>query len=181
MTGSVPTGICLSLLTNCLFPWWLLDQYSRILQFRNSQTPKNFCKIMILPSTKSLCCFSISIWVLKWRSNGDAFYRILQIHKKKSSCKMLPQWEFNPGPLMFMPCILLSELIPYLLEVSRPLDPYIVMFYWFQKFLRPRINRACLHKDLKVWNCQTTGGNILLLDFFVFFHDSLESTEYISI
>ena len=30
-----------------------------------------------------------------------------------------------------MPCMLLSELIPHLLEVSRPLDPYIIMLYWF--------------------------------------------------
>ena len=37
------------------------------------------------------------------------------------------QWELNPGPLM--PYMVLSELIPHLLEVFRPLEPYVVMLY----------------------------------------------------
>ena len=52
--------------------------------------------------------------------NGDALCRILQNHektKKNPVAKCYPQWELNPGPLTFMLCML-SELIPYLLEVS---------------------------------------------------------------
>ena len=56
--------------------------------------------------------------LIEFSLGGDA---ILQNHqktkKKKSSSKMLPQWELNPRPLTFMPCMLLSELIPYWLEV----------------------------------------------------------------
>ena len=49
--------------------------------------------------------------------------------KKNSEAKCYPQWELSPGPLTSMPCMLLSEQIPYLLEVSRPLDHHIVMLY----------------------------------------------------
>ena len=69
--------------------------------------------------------------IIQFSLNGDAFCRILQNHKKTKNlvAKCYSQWELNPEPLTLMPCTLLSELIPYLLEVSRPLDPYIVMLY----------------------------------------------------
>ena len=83
------------------------------------------------------------------------FYRITRKQKKKHpAAKCYPQWVLNPGRLTLMPCMLLSELIPHLLEVSsfnamyatvwvnsnllevsRPLDSYIVVLYWFQKNL----------------------------------------------
>ena len=70
---------------------------------------------------------------------------------------------------------------------------------WMQYFW---INRAWLYKDLKIWDFQQmelghtvayrawksealgsilTRDNILLLDYFLFSCDSVESTEYISI
>ena len=40
-----------------------------------------------------------------------------------------------PESLILLPCMLSSELIPYLLKVLRLLGPYVVMLYWFQKIL----------------------------------------------
>ena len=37
--------------------------------------------------------------------------------KKKTLAKCYPQWELNLRLLTLVPCILLSELITYLLEV----------------------------------------------------------------
>ena len=39
-------------------------------------------------------------------------------NKKYPAAKYYLQWELNPGPHTFMASNLLSELIPYLLEVS---------------------------------------------------------------
>ena len=50
-----------------------------------------------------------------------------QENKKKSSNKMLPPLEVNPGPLTLMLYILLSELIPLFSASLSPLDCYIVM------------------------------------------------------
>ena len=71
------------------------------------------------------------MFTIKFSLNGGAFCRNLQNHEttKKSSSKMLPQWKTNPGPLTFMPHMLLSELS------LRPLDPYIIILYWFLNFL----------------------------------------------
>ena len=38
-------------------------------------------------------------------------------NKKNSTAKCHHHWEVNPGPLTLLPYMLLSELIPYLLEV----------------------------------------------------------------
>ena len=50
-------------------------------------------------------------------------------NKKKSSSKMLPQWDLNPVPLTFMSCMLLSELNPLFAGGLSPLDPCITMLY----------------------------------------------------
>ena len=39
-------------------------------------------------------------------------------HVVLTVAKCYLQWELNPGPLTFVPCMLLSEVIPHLLEVS---------------------------------------------------------------
>ena len=38
--------------------------------------------------------------------------------KKNPAAKYEPKWELNQGPPTFMPYILQSELIPYLLKAS---------------------------------------------------------------
>ena len=48
---------------------------------------------------------------------------------------MLPLWEVNPGPLSLLPFMLLSELVPVYAGSLSPLNPYVVMLYWFQKIL----------------------------------------------
>ena len=80
------------------------------------------------------------------------FYKTTTKKKKKKKTpapKCYPQWVLNPGPLTLLLCMLLSEPITDLLEVSdlyftvlrksnkyrnkkkslTPLDPYIVMLY----------------------------------------------------
>ena len=51
-----------------------------------------------------------------------------------------------------------TELIPLSAGNLSPLDPYVIMLYWFldSKFFL-RINRAWLHKDLKGWDFQQIG------------------------
>ena len=62
--------------------------------------------------------------------NGDAFCTFYTITRKQSpAAKCCPQYELNAGSLTLIPGMLLSELIPYLLEFLRPLDPDIVMLY----------------------------------------------------
>ena len=46
---------------------------------------------------------------------------------------MLPPWEVNPGPLILLCYMLVSEMIPPLTGSLSPLDPYIVMLYWLKK------------------------------------------------
>ena len=67
--------------------------------------------------------------------NGDAFCRFDRITRKQKSpaAKCYPQYKLNAGSLTLILCMLLSELIPYLLEFWKPLDPDIVILYWFQK------------------------------------------------
>ena len=49
--------------------------------------------------------------------------------KKNPAAKCYPQWEVNPGPLILLPCMLLSELILLFALSLNPLDPYVVMLY----------------------------------------------------
>ena len=67
--------------------------------------------------------------------NRDEFCRFHRITRKqkKSSSKMLPPLGNELRASDLLPYMLLSELIPYLLEVSRHLDLYIIMLYWFQE------------------------------------------------
>ena len=46
-------------------------------------------------------------------------------NKNIPAVKCYPQWELNPGPPTFMLYMLLSELVSYLLQVSRHLDPHM--------------------------------------------------------
>ena len=50
-----------------------------------------------------------------------------------------------------------TELIPLSAGSLSPLDPYVVMLYWFLDLAFFGINRAWLHKDLKGWDFQQTG------------------------
>ena len=54
-------------------------------------------------------------YIIDFSLNEDAFCRFYRIMRKQKNpaAKCYPQWELNPGPLTFMPCMLLSELIPY--------------------------------------------------------------------
>ena len=73
--------------------------------------------------------------------NEDAFCGILQNHEKKNPvAKCYPQWVLNSGPLTFMLCMLLSEVIsgviPNLPEVR---DLYILLCSIdFKKFLKSK-------------------------------------------
>ena len=64
---------------------------------------------------------------IEFSLNGDAFcrfYKITRKQKKNPATKCYPYRELTPGPLTLLSCMLLSELIRYLPEVTRPLDPY---------------------------------------------------------
>ena len=52
---------------------------------------------------------------------------------KNPAAKCHPPVGVEPSTSDF--CMLLSELIPYLLEDSRHLNPYVAIFFWFQKIL----------------------------------------------
>ena len=65
--------------------------------------------------------------------------------------KYYMQWGWNPGPLLFQSSMLLSELSPHALVSLRHLDSHIFMLYWFLDLDDSvRINRTCLHKDLRL-------------------------------
>ena len=59
------------------------------------------------------------------------------------------QWELNPRPLTFMCCVLLSELIPNLLEISdtRSLFCHALLILELREFLESMDHDF---KDLKV-------------------------------
>ena len=74
-------------------------------------------------------------------SDSNRVFRnwILQNHERTKNpvAKCYPHLEVNLGLLTFVSCMLLSELILLSAGSLSPLDPYVVMLYWFQK--SPRI------------------------------------------
>ena len=86
---------------------------------------------------------------------GFRFYRIM-IELKKS--KMLPPLGSEPrylsDLLLSSPACYPSAIFPVCWSLS-PLDPYVVMLYWFLDLEFFGINRAWLHKDLKSWDFST--------------------------
>ena len=52
----------------------------------------------------------------------------------------------------------ITELIPLSAGILSPLDPYVVMLYWFLDLaFFFGINRTWLHKDIKGWDFQQMG------------------------
>ena len=121
-------------------------------------------------------------------------FRYYRFHRITRELKKIQQQKFTRTDfhVAFMSCMLPSELIPLFAGSSSPLDPHVVILYWFQKSLSQRIKRAWLHKDVNCWDfqqigelaqivaCRTWmseesqclgslpgGGKILLLDFFI--------------
>ena len=79
---------------------------------------------------------------------------------------MFPQWGLNPGPLTLFSCMLLSELILYLLEVIFVLTALLI-----SKILKSNNQYSITmqrSEGLRLPANIPTEDNILLLDFFCF-------------
>ena len=118
------------------------------------------------------------------------YQRLYDVKQKNPTTKCYLQWALIPGTYDFKSDSLLSELTWHLLVSLGLYDPYIVMLYWFWVIhLSPKV-KWCMNrrhfKDHLRSICQVTserrlsdletevpcsiltGGNILLLEFFVF-------------
>ena len=81
-----------------------------------------------------------------------------ELRKKNLAAKCYPQLELNQGPLTFMPCMLLFELIPYFILVQESIEHDYTRFY----------HLFTIKKKLFYWITQPAHQFLLMLHLNLF-------------